>query len=301
MVRRTTPRCCAASTTSCAVTPVESFGINIYGAAFSIWLLCRAAPFIFTPFDWFEVRGACMRFHVFCLILPRTLTPSWVLRHPCHLLRNRSWLRHQNREGRRYFDLQFNIQGAEYNVSELLYDIGADAPCGRGTWVFEVEDKVTREVRVLRDCWAEDHMEHGILAGIKEVISADDFLKYFVGICGHCKTDISGGFQKVCNVLTQRTFEVLNGFKPQPLVLVCPRPKPIYTELAGNSNPNQSHHSNRSPPTTRPAPGIPPCPRFRYQVIYCEKGVSLYEVASLAEVFKSLDQIVDGMCQDKAN
>ena len=43
------------------------------------------------------------------------------------------------------FDFQFHIQGAEYNVSMLLYDIGADAQCGRGTWVFEVEDKETKE------------------------------------------------------------------------------------------------------------------------------------------------------------
>ena len=32
-----------------------SFGVTVYGTALRIWLLCRAAPFTFAPFDWFEV------------------------------------------------------------------------------------------------------------------------------------------------------------------------------------------------------------------------------------------------------
>ena len=53
-----------------------SFGSTIYGTKFRIWLLCRAAPFTFTPFDWFEV-GAAFVLHVSArLTSPRTLTHS---------------------------------------------------------------------------------------------------------------------------------------------------------------------------------------------------------------------------------
>lgn len=57
----------------------------------------------------------------------------------------------------------------DYRTSKLLYDIEANTPTGRGTWVFEVVDKETKEVRVIKDCWAEDRpgkqMEHEIIAG----------------------------------------------------------------------------------------------------------------------------------------
>ena len=67
------------------------------------------------------------------------------------------------------FDLQFTIDGRDYRTSKLLYDIEANTPTGRGTWVFEVVGKETKEVRVIKDCWVEDRpgkqMEHEIIAG----------------------------------------------------------------------------------------------------------------------------------------
>ena len=42
-----------------------------------------------------------------------------------------------------------------------------------------MEDKETKEVRVLKDYWVEDrrrHMGHEIVVGIKKTISSDDFL-----------------------------------------------------------------------------------------------------------------------------
>ena len=75
------------------------------------------------------------------------------------------------RAGETDFDLQFTIDRRKYRTSKLLYDIGADTPTGRGTWVFEVVDKETKEVRVIKDCWVEDRpgkqMEHEIIARIK--------------------------------------------------------------------------------------------------------------------------------------
>jgi len=165
--------------------------------------------------------------------------------------------------------------------------------------VFEVVDKESQKVRVIKDCWVEErrerYMEHEIVEEIKKTIDAEFFSKHFVGICGHRKTDTSGGFQAICNILTK------GEFKPQPLILTRTSSKPIYSKLAKGSAPSQSHHSQRSPPSTQPAPTSPPHPRFRYQVVYSEKGKSLLEVTSLNEVFVHLEQIVNGTQRDSAN
>jgi hypothetical protein len=203
------------------------------------------------------------------------------------------------------FDLQFNIEETKYNTSLLLYDIGADAPCGRGTWVFEVKDQETGEVRVVKDCWVENRkgkrMEHEIVAGIKETVNSDDFLKHFVEICGHRRTDTSGGFKTICNILTKGEFEPLQHFKPQPLILAHTNSRRIYSEPTRNSAPNHGSRSQQSPPPTQKAPVVPPYPRFRYQVVYSERGMSLFEVTSLKEVFHHLEEITIGMRQGSVN
>jgi len=50
----------------CDPRRIFSFGVTIQGNMFRIWLLCRAAPFTFTPFDWFEV-GAVLHFGCWCI------------------------------------------------------------------------------------------------------------------------------------------------------------------------------------------------------------------------------------------
>ena len=61
-------------------------------------------------------------------------------------------------------DLRFTIQEAKYSISQLHYELSADTPCGRRTWVLEVGDKPTVEVQGLKDCWVENsrdvQMEH---------------------------------------------------------------------------------------------------------------------------------------------
>ena len=52
-----------------------SFGSTIHGTKFRIWLLCRSAPFTFTPFDWFEVGVALV------LRVPGYLISSRILIH----------------------------------------------------------------------------------------------------------------------------------------------------------------------------------------------------------------------------
>ena len=90
--------------------------------------------------------------------------------------------------------------------------------CGWGTRVFEVGDKETGEVRVLKDCWVEnrrrEQTEHKIVTEIEEVVGPDNFCRYFVGTCGHRKTDLSGGFQRIYNILDEGTFKTLDKYKP---------------------------------------------------------------------------------------
>ena len=84
--------------------------------------------------------------------------------------------------------------------------------------MFEVRDKETGEVRVLKDCWIEnrrrEQTEHEIVTEIKEVVGPDNFCRYFVGTCGHRKMDLSGGFQRIYNILDEGTFKALDKYKP---------------------------------------------------------------------------------------
>ncbi|KAF9783771.1 hypothetical protein BJ322DRAFT_1066999 [Thelephora terrestris] len=254
---------------------IFSFGVTVRGTAFTIWLLCRAAPFIFASFDWFEDPDSLIRF--FVLLATSSATDL-------------GFDTTIKRVGPDDFDLQYDIEGSKYNFSRLLYDIGADAPCGRGTWVFEVKIEGGDEVRVLKDCWAEnregEQREHEIVAGIKETMEQDDFLKYFVDICGHRETETSGGFHEVCNILTERSFEVMDNIRPQALTLTD-------NITTGSSIPNQHRHPDRYAPSSWLAPEVPPHSRFRYQVVYQEEGTPLYGVTSLEKAFKYLGQTVD--------
>ena len=180
--------------------------------------------------------------------------------------------------------------------------------CGRGTRVFEVRDKETGEVHVLKDCWIEnrrrEQTEHEIVTEIKEVVGPDNFCRYFVDTCGHRETDLSGGFQGICSIPDEGTFKALDKYKPQSFVLARFKSKPTHTQsAAGNSDPNQSCSSTEPPPPTRLTSEGPevPHPLFRYQIVYCEKGMPLYEVTSLEEVFEYLGQIIDGMRRDPTN
>lgn len=202
------------------------------------------------------------------------------------------------------FDLEFTIQDTVYHTSKLLYDLGADAATGRGTRVFEVVDQKSKEVRVIKDCWIENRpgkqLEHDIVAGIKRDIEAriehgtgndEDFHKHFVDTCGYKKTDGFGGLDGICKLLKTRTF-VKHGFEPELLVPTAEAPK-LYHHPAKDKIADQDHlvlptEGERDPLT-------PPHPRFRYQVVYSEKGKSLFEVTSFSDAFGYLVQAADGM------
>jgi len=142
-----------------------------------------------------------------------------------------------------------------------------------------VKDEETQEVRVIKDCWIEERrakrMEYDIVAEIKrDMGDYQKFYKHFIDTCGHRKTYTSGGFNRVCKVLENGTFELAEEFLLQLLSLSSAAPKLTPTKLASER---------------------PPLPRLHYQVVYCEKGVSLFEVASFAEVFVHIHRATEGM------
>jgi len=144
---------------------------------------------------------------------------------------------------------------------------------------FEVKDEETQEVRVIKDCWIEERyakrMEHDVAAEIKRGMGDyQKSCKHFIDICGHRKTYTSGGFNKVCKVLENGTFKLAEGFVLQLLASTPAAPKPTPTKLTSER---------------------PPHPRLHYQVVYSEKGISLFEVTSFEEVFAHIGQVTEGM------
>jgi len=160
--------------------------------------------------------------------------------------------------------------------------------------VFEAKDKETQEVRIIKDCRIEDRhenrTEHEIVTEIKRDMTDQKFCKYFIDVYGHCKTDASGGFGRVCAILKNSDFKVDEEFEPRPLVLT-PTPKSTYTTAAPVAD--QSRHLEPAP--TKLAQERPPHPRFRYQVVYSEKGVSLLKVTSFADVLVHIRRATEGM------
>lgn len=194
---------------------------------------------------------------------------------------------------------EFTIQGTGYRTLRLLYELGADTVTGKGTRVFEVIDQRTKEVRVIKDCWVEDHagnqMEHEVVAGIRRGVNNDEnFHKHFINICGYQKTDTSGGFDRLCKVLKTETFGGVD-FRSWHTTPITDFQKPVYHPSAEDMTPNQGGYLLQTPAEHTPA--TPPRSRSRYQVVYDEKGISLFEVPLLADVFKYLVQATDGMSQ----
>lgn len=199
------------------------------------------------------------------------------------------------------FVLSFTVDKKVYNTSCLLYDIGADAPYSRGTWVFEVKDQEDQGIRVIKDCWVEDRpgkdAEHIIAGNIKQKMGEVTFNKYFVNIIGHRRTDPTGGFLRVCEMLKKERF----GPEPRSLGCLCLYPlvpieekKSSYNQSAGNQISNQDRHltPNLSGDPKKQKHTIHP--RFRYQIIYEEKGESLYQVTSLADLIHHLAHVTLG-------
>ena len=149
----------------------------------------------------------------------------------------------------------------------------------------------------MKDCWVEDRvgkqMEHEVIKGIKQDMENDaDFHKYFINICGYQKIATSGGFNKLCKNLKTKTFaEVDFGFQR---LVPTDALKQVYHTSAEDRVPKQDGFLFQ---TSDDIPPDPPNPRFRYQIVYSEKGISLFEVPSFADVFTHIVQAADGMSQ----
>ena len=175
----------------------------------------------------------------------------------------------------------------------LLYDIGVDSPNGRGGRVFEAEDRKTKGKYVIKDCWIEERpgreLEHDIVKKIKADMGDEDFNKYIIGIRAHQKTVMSEGFGDICDFLRNRTFRSNEESALKTFVPVS-TPKQSHTSDAPVAN-----QDNRLKPTkTIHALERPPQPRSRYQIVYEERGISLFEVTSFQMVFIHIGQAMEG-------
>jgi len=194
------------------------------------------------------------------------------------------------RVGESDLNLQFTVDGRVHYTSKLLFNIGANEPTGRGTWVFKVNDQAKKEAGVIKDCWLEDHpgeqMEHEVVAEIKNDMDDKRFRKYFININGYRKTYASGRLNSVCKILENKTLVPRGNSEPDLLVPAPGAPKLSHT--ADQDRPFQ-------PDPAKWASKDLPHPRLRYQVVYNEAGTSLFEVTSFADVFRHIVQAADGM------
>ena len=116
-----------------------SFGVTVDGTKLRVWFGCRIALFNFPSIDWLEVcrqRLISIPFLIFSLQSPDLLIKFFIFL----AFSKESELGFDTQIERvNYsdFQLHFLIQGTDYLTSRVLYDVGADAMCGRGTWVFE--------------------------------------------------------------------------------------------------------------------------------------------------------------------
>ncbi|KAF9642526.1 hypothetical protein BDM02DRAFT_3193080 [Thelephora ganbajun] len=184
------------------------------------------------------------------------------------------------------FELRFSNKGVGYPTSGVLFDVGADATCGRGTWVFEVyeenpEDDENKVLRVVKDCWVEDckgkHMEHEIIQEVRAAIGPEEFREHFVD----------------CRLLKEfKTQEVQRPVRP---LIWTPAAKrhTSYTK-SGRALVSDQHHHLR-PTSQLVNPKRLPHPRSRYQVVYTERGASLYHITSLSDTFRCLVQVMCGL------
>ena len=195
------------------------------------------------------------------------------------------------------FELRFPIKETNYLTSIVLYDVGADSMCGRGTWVFEayLEDQTENsKPHVIKDCWVEDRpgkqMEHAIIEQARKAIGHEQFREHFVDF---------RAYRKATNEALARFYRVPSGsdsdtgLKTYPLL----RESGVdhgsnYSQVGQVSVADQSHHLGSGAGSATHQRRLHP--RFRYQIVYAERGTSLYDITSLSETFEHLIGVVEG-------
>ena len=252
----------------CDVRRCFSFGVDIAGATFQIWFACRAALFSFS-FDWLKV---------WCC-LPDFLPVAELMQDPDSLIQffvilalssdsdigvdtNIGVVDIYNSE------FTFTIDGAMYQTSNCLYDSGARGMCGRGTRTFEAHVDGKATALVIKDYWLEDRedkaLEHDTVEKVRSAMGQEEFRRAFIDVCGY-NIARNATLDRVCDIL-QQDFNEQEGFYAVPLRW-----------------------------SRRPAePKRPPRPRFRYQIVYKEKGDPFYHITSLQKAYLDLNEVTKG-------
>jgi len=88
---------------------------------------------------------------------------------------------------------------------------------------FQVNDQEMKEVRVIKDCWLEDHpgeqMEHEVVVEINNDMGHKRFRKYFINIDGYRKTYASGRFVRSLKTGPWYQGGTLNPISSPPLLV----------------------------------------------------------------------------------
>ena len=162
----------------------------------------------------------------------------------------------------------FIIGGTTYQTSKCLYDDGTTNICGRGTRASEVRVDGEATALVIKDCWLEDRqdrtLEHDMVEKVRSAVGQAEFRRRFIDICGHRVTR-NAVLDRVCEIL-KHDFNKKDGFYAVPIHWSC---QPV-------------------------EPKQPPCPRFRYQIVYREKGDSFYHIKSLQKAYLDLNDVTKG-------
>ena len=141
--------------------------------------------------------------------------------------------------------------------------------CGRGTRAFEARAEGEATALVIKDCWLEDRqdraLEHDTVERVGSAVGQAEFRRRFIDTCGY-RTTRNAVLDRVCEIL-KHNFNKQDGFRAVPI------------------------HGSR-----RAVEGMqPPRPRFRYQIVYKEKGDSFYHITSLRKAYLDLSEITKGM------
>lgn len=199
------------------------------------------------------------------------------------------------------FELRFEIANIKYQVSKVLFDVGADATCSSGTRVFRAIDKTNPgEIRrVVKDSWVEQREggrcpEHEIVQKIRKSLGDERFNNHFVNTLGHCFIR-NLTLDNVCKILSRRG---LDGGFTYSVESLDPQHhgqsnhEKAYTPQSTSWVENQLQFVT---PKLRRRESRPIHPRLRYQVVYEEEGTSLYQVTSPQQMFRSLENVIKGI------
>jgi len=168
--------------------------------------------------------------------------------------------------------------------------------CGRGTWVFEVypQGQTNSRPYVIKDCWVEDRagkqMEHMIIKKVREAIGHDKFCEHFVNFCSYRKVT-NEGLTKYCRIPPGDRLNT--GSETAPLVWEAEADHTVsYSQLGQALVTSQDPHlgSVAGSATRQDRLHF----RFRYQIVYAERGTSLYDITSLSRTFGHLITVTNG-------